>query len=58
MQNYQIEWPFESGKSSLVGWVLGNAPLTYDELLTVLMQVEATLNSRPLTYNDDNPKMY
>ena len=30
--------------------VIGRARLTYDELLTVLVEVEATLNSRPISY--------
>jgi len=29
---------------------LGQAKLTYDELLTVLIEIESTLNDRPLTY--------
>ena len=33
--------------------VLGNARLTHDELLTVLLEIESTLNSRPLTYEYD-----
>ena len=33
--------------------VLGNARLNSDELLTVLLEIESTLNSRPLTYEYD-----
>ena len=31
--------------------VLGNARLSFDELSTVLVEVESTINSRPLTYS-------
>ena len=29
--------------------------LSFDEMLTVLVEVEGTLNARPLTYDDNNP---
>ena len=36
---------------------LRNAKLNYDELHTVLVEVEGTLNSRPLTYvSSDDPE--
>ena len=35
--------------------VIGNARLSLDEMLTVLVEIEGTLNSRPLTYDDNNP---
>ena len=33
--------------------VLGNARLTFDELVTVLLEIEQTVNGRPLTYEYD-----
>lgn len=35
--------------------ILGNAHPSFDELLTVLSEVETTLNSRPLAYDYDSP---
>jgi hypothetical protein len=34
--------------------ILGTTKLSYDELLTVVVDVEAILNSRPLTYLDND----
>ncbi|XP_046857876.1 uncharacterized protein LOC124451299 [Xenia sp. Carnegie-2017] len=66
--NNRIEWKFNLERAPWWGGffermvrsvkrclkkVLGNARLTFDELLTVLVEVEATLNSRPLTYTYD-----
>ena len=56
----RIRWRFNLDRSPwwggfferLVGSVkrLGNAKLNFDELLTVLLEIESTLNSHPLTY--------
>ena len=66
MQNRRIQWCFNLERAPwwrgfferLIGSVkrclrkvLGNARLSFDELLTVMSEVEATLNSRPLTYD-------
>ncbi|XP_046854266.1 uncharacterized protein LOC124447403 [Xenia sp. Carnegie-2017] len=66
--NNRIEWKFNLERAPWWGGffermvrsvkrclkkVLGNARLTFDELLTILVEVEATLNSRPLTYTYD-----
>ena len=33
---------------------MGRARLTYDEILTILIEIESIINSRPLTYMSDN----
>ena len=65
LQSKRIQWIFNLERSPwwgghferLVGStkrclkkVLGNAKLKFDELLTVLIEIECTLNNRPLTY--------
>ena len=65
MQDNCVKWQFNLERAPwwggfferLVGLVkrclrkvLGNAKLTFEELLTTLVEVEGTLNSRPLTY--------
>ena len=66
LANMRIEWRFNLERAPWWGGfyermvgnvkqclkkVLGNARLTLDELATVLAEVEATINCRPLTYD-------
>ena len=68
LANNCIKWRFNLEKSPWWGGVfermigtvkralrtiLGKAKLTYDELLTNLIEIEGTINSRPLTYEYD-----
>ena len=71
LENRRIEWRFNLERAPWWGGffermvgsvkrclqkVIGNARLTFDELLTVLVEVEGTLSSRPLTYEYNNPE--
>ena len=63
--NKGIEWRFNLGKSPNGGFfkhivrgvktclkkVLGQSQLSFDKLSTILAEIEAVLNSRPLTYS-------
>ena len=70
LENKGIEWRFNVAKAPWWGSffermvksvkrclkkVIGNARFSLDEMLTVLVEIEGTLNSRPLTYDDNNP---
>lgn len=66
LKNRRIEWRYNLERAPWWGgffdWeqkrclhkVIDNARLTFNELLTVLVEVEGTLNSRPLTYEYNN----
>lgn len=65
LEHMRVEWKFNLERAPWWGGffermvasvkdclrkTLGNARLSYEELLTVLVEVECTLNARPLTY--------
>ena len=65
LEKNRIEWRFNLERAPWCGGffesmvrcvkkclrkVLGKASLTFDELLTVVVEIEGTLNSRPLTF--------
>lgn len=69
MTNKQIQWIFIAEKAPWWGgyWermvrsvkrclrkVVGNSTLIFDELVTTVVEIEATLNNRPLTYVHDD----
>ena len=69
LENHQIEWKFNLAFAPwwggfyerMVGLVkrslkktLGNARLNYEELEVLITQVEASLNNRPLSYQEED----
>ncbi|KMQ88133.1 hypothetical protein RF55_12431 [Lasius niger] len=71
MANNRTQWPFNPPAASHFGglWeavvksakhhlrrVIGNATLTFEEMTTLLTQIEACLNSRPLSPLTDDPE--
>lgn len=70
MSEFHTTWHFNSPSAPHMGglWeagvkstkhhlkrIIGNASLSYDEFETTLIQIEACLNSRPLTHINDSP---
>ena len=39
---------------NLLKKAMGRARLTYDKILTILIEIESIINSQPLTYMSDN----
>ena len=69
LRKVNTNWKFILGKSprwggfyerligvmkNLLKKAMGRARLTYDEILTILIEMESIINSRPLTYMSDN----